>query len=158
MSKTDMVRAYAESLLKQILNVDVVSRDQDGDYPVRYKSALYYVRVDAGSDDLPVVQVFAIALAQIARSQELFEELNTINSRLRLARIFWVADQVLIESEIVGEELSLAGFSTASEIVGGAADYYGPRLATKFGGQTAFADEEEDDYAPATEWRPGLYL
>jgi hypothetical protein len=159
MSKTDMVRAYAESLLKQILGVEQVMRDGDGDYPVRFESALYYVRIDSGAHDHPVVQVFAIALAELAPSSELFEELNRINSKLRFARTFWVADQVLIESEMVGEELSLAGFSTACETVGGAADYFGPRLAEKFGGKTAFADEEGPDYSPPPESRyPGLYL
>jgi hypothetical protein len=58
-----MVRAYAESLLEQVLKTDRVRPDKDGDYPVRYQSALYYVRIVPGQSDDPVVQVFAIALA-----------------------------------------------------------------------------------------------
>ena len=76
MSKTDMVRAYAESLMKQILGTDQIIRDDDGDYPVRYRSALYYVRIDPGSNDDPVVQVFAIALADVASGAELLEEIE----------------------------------------------------------------------------------
>ncbi len=159
MSKVDMVRAYTESLLKQIVDTDEIMRDGDGDYPVRYKSALYFVRIDPGSNDDPVVQIFAIALAEIEATPELLEQLNVINSRLRFARTFWVQHQVLIESEMIGDDLSLAGFSNACEIVGSAADYFGPRLAEQFGGKTAFADEQDSDYEPPGESRsPGFYL
>lgn len=159
MSKTDMVRAYAESLLKQVLDTEQVVRDPDGDYPVRFKSALYYVRLDSRSNDDPVVQVFAVTLAKVEPSAELFEEINRVNSELRFARMFWVRHQVLIESEMIGEELSFAGFSTACRTVGGAADYYGPRLAERFGGKTAFANEQGPDYEPPQEARlPGFYL
>jgi hypothetical protein len=158
-SKAEMVRAYAESLLKHSLGTDQVVRDDDGDYPVRFKSALYFVRIDPGSRDFPVVQVFAIALAEVAPTPDLFEELNQINTQLRFARIFWVRNQILIESEVAGEELSLAGFTSACETVGGAADYFGPRLAERFGGKTAFADEQEPDYeSPQESFRPGVYL
>jgi hypothetical protein len=159
MSKSDMVRAYTESLLKQILGTDKIVRDDDGDYPVRHKSALYYVRVDPGSKDIPIVQVFAVALADVSPSAELYEEINQINSKLRFARAFWVRDQVLIESEMIGEELSLAGLETGCETVAGAADYFGPQLSEQFGGRTAFADEQGTDYEPPVEQpSPGMYL
>ncbi len=159
MAKTDMVRAYAESLLKQILGTEDIVTDGDGDYPVRHKSALYYVRIDPGSRDDPVVQVFAIAIADVPATPELYERLNAINSRLRFARAFWVADQVLIESEMVGFDLSLAALDTACSTVGGAADYFGPQLAEEFGGKTAFTDERGADYEPPTDPpAPGFYL
>jgi hypothetical protein len=159
MPKTDMVRAYTESLLKQILDTDNVLRDPDGDYPVRFNSALYFVRIDPGSNDEPVVQIFAVALAGIEAGPELFEQLNSINRRLRYARCFWVENQVLIESEMAGDELSLAGLGRTCETVGGAADYFGQQLAEEFGGQTAFADEKGEDYEPPAEERlPGFYL
>jgi hypothetical protein len=146
MSKAEMVRAYTESLLEQILGIEKLEPDRDGDYPVRYQSALYYVRIVPGEHDNPVVQVFAVVLAETRSSPELFEELNQINCHLRFARAFWVRDQVLIESEIVGEAMSLVGFANACDTVAGAADYFGPRLTERFGGKTAFADEKGLDY------------
>jgi hypothetical protein len=157
MSRADMVRAYAESLLEQVLKTDRIRPDKDGDYPVRYQSALYYVRVDPGQNDDPVVQVFAKVLADITPSSELFEHLNEINTQLRFARIFWVRDQVLVESEMPGMALSLEGLGNACNTVGGAADYFGPRLAEVFGGKTAFADEKGPDYEEPANW-PGQYL
>ena len=109
MSKADMVRAYAETLLEQVLGTDKVLSDADGDYPVRRQSALYYVRIDPGRSDDPVVQVFAKALSEIAASPELYERVNEINTQLRFARIFWVREQVLIESEMPGMALLVGG-------------------------------------------------
>ncbi len=157
MSRTDMVRAYTESLLEQFLEVEKLHRDPDGDYPVRFRSAKYYVRVDGGSVDNPVVQVFAIVLAEIDPSAELLEVLNLINTQLRFARAFWVNGQVLIESEMPGDGLSLAGFSNSCITVAEAADHFGPRLAEQFGGKTAFADEQGPDYQ-RPELSTGLYL
>ena len=53
--RTDMVRAYVESLLERLIGAQQVSPDGDGDYPVRYQNALYYVRLVG--DLNPVVQV-----------------------------------------------------------------------------------------------------
>jgi hypothetical protein len=104
-----MVRACTESLLKQVVDTDRVQADADGDYPVRYESALYYVRIEVGRKDDPVVQVFAIAVNGVDPTPDLYEELNNINSRLRFARVFWVRDQVLIESELTGDSMSILG-------------------------------------------------
>ena len=157
MSKTEMVRAYTESLLKKILGADTLRADADGDWPVRYKSALYYVRVDPGRNDEPVVQIFAVVLANLASSPALFEELNVVNTRLRFARAFWVNDQVLVESEIVGEAMSMSGFANSCDVVAEAADHFGSRLAERFGGTTVFADEQEPGYQPPSS-APGQYL
>jgi hypothetical protein len=159
MSKTDMVRAYAETLLKEVLGVETLKQDPDGDYPVRYESALYYVRIHPGTGDDPVVQVFAVALADVEPSPDLFARVNAINADLRFARAFWVKNQVLFESEMVGLELSLAGFEKACRTVGGAADYFGTKLSEEFGGRTAFAEEQDPGYEPPRNPpAPGLYL
>jgi hypothetical protein len=58
-----MVKAYIESLLEDLTGTEKVSPDHDGDYPIRYPSAQYYVRVlDVGE---PVVQIFAVAVADV---------------------------------------------------------------------------------------------
>ena len=146
-----MVRAYVESLLERLIGQDHVTADDDGDYPVRYKNALYYVRVVGDGD--PVVQVFSVAVSGIARTPELLEELNTINSTITFARIFWVRDQVLVENELVGEGVEPADFDNACRAVATITDHFGPLLAATFGGKTAFADEktEPEQTAPAEE-------
>ena len=146
-----MVRAYIESLLERLTGNERVVPDDDGDYPVRYRHALYYVRVLGDVD--PSVQVFSVALAGVDGSPELYEELNTINSNIRFARAFWVRGQVLVEADLVAEGIDPPDFDNACLAVARITDHYAPLLAERFGGKTAFADEKDD--AAAAEPPPG---
>ena len=116
--------------------------DDDGDYPVRYRNALYYVRLVGDVD--PVVQVFSVAVSGVAPTAALFKELNTINSTIKFARAFWVREQVLVETELVGEGVEPADFDNACRAVATITDHSGPRLAEKFGGETVVADEKTE--------------
>jgi len=156
-----MVRAYVESLLERLIGAQQVSPDADGDYPVRYQNALYYVRLVGELN--PVVQVFSVAVNGVAPTPALFKELNAINSSIKFARIFWVREQVLIESEIVGEGVEPADFDNACRAVATITDHYGPLLVERFGGKTAFADEKTEPADGATskedlQARTGQYL
>ena len=155
-----MVRAYVESMLERLIGAQQISPDDDGDYPVRYRNALYYVRLVGDVD--PVVQVFSVAISGVTLTPELFEELNSINSTIKFARTFWVRDQVLIETELVGEGVEPADFDNACRAVATITDHYGPLLAERFGGKTAFADEKtepEAETSPAeVQARTGQYL
>ncbi|MGH3277197.1 MAG: hypothetical protein ACRDNZ_23070, partial [Streptosporangiaceae bacterium] len=53
----DLVTAYVETLIERLTGADKAVPDHDGDYPVQYRSALYYIRVVGGR--VPVVQVFS---------------------------------------------------------------------------------------------------
>ena len=144
-----MVRAYVESMLERLIGAQKVSPDDDGDYPVRYRNALYYVRLVG--DVNPVVQVFSVAVSGVTPSAELFEELNSINSAIKFARAFWVREQVLIETELVGEGVQPADFDNVCRAVPRITDHYGPLIAERFGGKTAFADEKtETDGTPGS--------
>ena len=92
-----MVVSHVEKLIERLTGTDKVKAGADGDYPSRYRSALYYVRVVRAR--LPVVQVFSVAVDGIAFSSGLARELNDINSREHYCRAFWVRDQVLVEAE-----------------------------------------------------------
>ena len=136
----EMVRAYVESLLEQLTGQDRVTPDHDGDYPVRYQGALYHVRLVGDVD--PVVQVFAIAVAEVKSSPELLAELNDLNTRIRFARAFWVRDQVLVEADLVGPGVGPESFTNACRAVAVITDQVGAGLAERHGGRTAFADEQ----------------
>lgn len=148
----DVLTVYIENLLVVLTQTPRVVPDHDGDYPVRFGSALYYVRL-VGTGD-PDVQVFAVAVDGVEQSPELLGELNAINCRIRFGRVFHVAGQVLVETDIVGDEIGPRGFRNACELVAGVADRIGPELVRKYGGRTAFEDSKEPDYEPRT----GLYL
>lgn len=154
-----MVRAYVESLLERLIGAQQVVPDADGDYPVRYRDARYYVRVVGQVDS--VVQVFSVAVAGVPATAGLLRELNTINSQITFARVFWVQDQVLVESEMVGEGVEPADFDNACRAVATITDHYASALAAKFGGTTAFADEKTTPptaLAPEPPVNVGQYL
>ena len=151
--RRDVIAAYVEKLLAVLTDTPRVAPDRDGDYPVRFGSALYYVRF-VGAED-PDVQVFAVAVAGIEQSPELLAELNDLNSRIRFGRVFHVAGQVLVETDLIGDAVDPRGFGNACEVVAGLTDKIGPELAKKYGGRTTFEDSKEPDYEPTA---PGMYL
>jgi hypothetical protein len=115
---------------------------------VRYKNGLYYVRIDDRRAEYPVVQVFSVAVVGVPGTPELYEKLNEMNTLLNCSKTFWVKDEILFESAIPGDALSLEGFESACDDVGGAANYFCTRLASDFGGLTTFVDEQGPDYKP----------
>jgi hypothetical protein len=149
-----MVRAYVESLLEKLIGTDHLVADDDGDYPVRYRDALYYVRLVG--ENYPIVQVFSIAVADIAGTPELMAALNELNSQIRFARAFWVRGQVLIEVDLIGETLEPVSFDNACQRVATITDDVAKQLAANHGGRTAFEDEKTEHYeAPDG---AGMYL
>lgn len=147
--RRDVITAYVEKLLGAQTGSDRVVPDGDGDYPVRLGGALSYVRLTGETD--PDVQVFSVALQEVPPSAELLAELNDINGRIRFARIFHVQQEVLVETNLVGESVDPLGFRTACEAVAQVAGKVGPTLAKKYGGRVIDA---AGDYAPQT----GMYL
>lgn len=154
--RTDMVRAFVESLLERLTGSEKVVPDADDDYPVRFRGALYYVRLVGDVD--PVVQVFSVALSGVPASARLLRELNRLNTEVRFARVFWVRDQVLVETELVGASIDPEGFENACRAVATVTDHIGPMLAQRFGGTTAFADEKSAEAPAADRALTGLYL
>lgn len=150
-----MVTSHVETLIERVTSSDKAQPDQDGDYPVRFRDALYYVRV-AGTDTRPIVRVFSVAVADIQPSPGLYEMINEINSQIGFCRCFWVAGQVLVESEHLGMTINTADFYELAESVGVAADHFGPKIAERFGGTLAFDESKTEEYAQPE--LPGLYL
>lgn len=156
MPQLDMVRSHVETLIEQLVGVDKARSDGDGDYPIRYRDAAYYIRVV--NDRVPVVQVFSTAVVDIECSDALLRALNEINSHLHFCRTFWVAGQVLIESEHLGMTLEKDDFRECAENVAAASDHFGPLLVKEFGGKLAFENDKTESYEPPPLEQIGLYL
>ena len=139
----DMVFSYTRDLLEQITG-DRPQPDLDGDLPIEYGGAAFYVRIDGLTD--PVVQIFSVVLADIEANPELHGALNDINCRLRFARAFHVQQQVLIEAEIWGTDLNMTNFQHACKNVALASDAHGNALKAAFGGTLRFELSKKQTY------------
>jgi hypothetical protein len=139
----DMVVSYTRDLLEQITG-ERPEPDQDGDLPIEFGGACFYVRVDGPTD--PVVQIFSVLLADLEANPELHGALNDINANMRFARAFHIQKQVLIESEIWGSDLNITNFQHACRNVAIASDAYGNALLNSFGGTPRFEMTKKPTY------------
>lgn len=136
-----MVRAYVESLVKQLAGVEEVVTDGDGDYPVRVDKTLFYVSIVGEVD--PVVQVFSFAVRDVPASNELVAKVNEINGQLYFCRMFYDDGRVVVATDCVGLTLDEAEFRTATEAVADATERFAPMIASQFGGHLEFEDETD---------------
>ena len=126
-------RADAERLIADVFGPDAVHRDHDGDYPLSTRSTPIFARL---VDDQPVrMQVFAVVLGGVESTRELLAELNDHNARLGFVRTFWVANQVLVESDLVAATADPPELIAAFDRVRDVAEDLGPMLAAVHGGE-----------------------
>ena len=142
--RQDMVESYVRDLLEHMTG-SRPAPDGDGDLPVVFAGAKFFVRVVGRSD--PYVQVFSVAVCDVGLHPDLALAINGINARMRFARAFHVEDQILIESEIWGSDINPANFNHACSNVASATDAFGPALVEDFGGRPAFQESKTDDYS-----------
>jgi hypothetical protein len=134
MAKREMVEAHVEKLLKRITGKDDLSRDSDGDWPFALNRAFMYVRVSG--DTGPTVRVVGVAAHSVAEGPELFAQLNEINNTIEFSRAFWQDGTVFVTTELVGESLDIEELDTALQRVSSGADFFGPKVVEKCGGET----------------------
>jgi hypothetical protein len=126
-----MVREYMQIPPNEQLRVDA-----DGDIPIRWESALYYVRLLDKSPTL--VQVFCVVLRNVAKSNELLEELNIINEGIVSSRMFWAEGNVIAATELLAEQLDQEELSHSCWAVGSLAAWADTELHEQFGGEMVF--------------------
>ena len=152
-ASADMVTSHVETLIERLTGVEKAQADADGDYPIRYRSALYYVRVVRAWK--PVVQVFSVAVDGIQFTGALARELNEINTHLYFCRAFWARGQVLVEAEHLGSSLTEADFHECAFRVAGATDAFAKGVAERHGGRLAFEESKTPEYTSPAEERIG---
>lgn len=147
--------SHVETLIERVTGIDKALPDPDGDYPVRFRDALYFVRVD-GDGDEPVVRVYSPVLLDVPASAELFEAINAVNASLGFCRCLLLDDRVVIEAEHLGLTLRTDDFRELTHHVASASDFFGSTLIQRFGGRRPLADlPDDEDEAPK---RTGMYL
>ena len=93
-----------QEILARDLGIDFVEPDADGDLPVPSEDVPIYIRTVDNSD--ADVQVFTVLAQAQADDPGLLSRINEINSVVRGCRLFAIDGQVLLESDLPGNELS----------------------------------------------------
>jgi hypothetical protein len=126
----------------EILGVDQVSWDPDGDIQVRYGSTMCYVR---GIEDPPSVLLFAPMVIDVPRTPALLEDLNDINLNITVGRVVHTpANEVLFSIELYGEQLTVDILRASLDAATTIADHFDHQLQSRFGGKTMFAEVSDD--------------
>jgi Putative bacterial sensory transduction regulator len=145
MAYEDLVRSHLERCLQDVWEVRALEKDDDGDYPFRTKSALGWVRVEPYRPAL--VRVFAHAAYRVKRSAALLAEINTLNSRSRLATVSWSDGVVSVSWALPAESLDRASMRLALDSVRQVADDISELTAAVFGGQVPARPHEDAEGA-----------
>lgn len=142
--RPDVAFVYVRDLIERITGVRPVP-DTDGDLPVHFHGAQFFVRVIASAAN-PWIQVFSIAVAEVPESPGLMTRLNQINSFIHFARAFHIGTQVIIEAEIWADDLTPANFLYACQNVAAATDTFAADIQKAFGGRLLFEESKTDAY------------
>jgi len=141
-----LVRPRVEAVLCEYLGLpdpESLLWDGDGDIPIRWDNALYFVRL---LDRDPVlVRVFAFILREIEGSPALLEALNSINADIVSARIFWNDGSVIAATEIPAASVEVGDLAHACWSVGSLAAWAGTELQNAFGGVLPPVPEVESE-------------
>jgi Putative bacterial sensory transduction regulator len=126
----------------QILQVDQVNRDPDGDIRIRYGSTMCFVR---GIEDPPSVRLFAPMVIDIPQTPALLADLNDINLNITVGRVVHTpANEVLFSLELYGEQLTVEIIRASLDAATTIADHFDHQLQSRFGGKTLYAEVSDD--------------
>ena len=143
--RNDQLDHWLEDTLKRELEVDEIVRDEDGDIPVRWGSAMVYVSVMGVGTELQVIRVFAPLLEDFTVKPEVYEAVNSINRQIPFAKAIVDPEigQILLAADLfVFDQMSSEQLMATIELVGENADHFDTMLQKRFGGTTMFEDDD----------------
>lgn len=142
MAVEDMARSHVERCLQDLWGTEEVQPDADGDYRYGVGSAACYIGLDA--HEPVIVKAVAIAAVGVKKSTALLAELNEVNSRTRMAHVYWNAGTVIVEQTLMVETLDRPSLAHAGLGVATIANDLGPMIASVFGGATPLTSEPDE--------------
>jgi Putative bacterial sensory transduction regulator len=138
MAEIDLARSHVERCLQDLLAVHDVTPDADGFYPYPSATSFCWIGVDPG--DPPVVRAVACATVGVKMSMRLLRELNELNARGGMTRVYWDDRDVYVEQAMPAYAVDRRSLGHAAHSVATLADEVGPVIAAVFGGQTPLAE------------------
>jgi hypothetical protein len=140
-----------DAYYKNLLEVDDLTRDSDGDIPIRWDDHMVFVRVTSDPD---YVRVFSPVLHDLEPTAELVAAVNDINLEIRIARFLVKGGEVIVSADVDDTPAIEGPLGDAYHAVGSLASHYAGQLQARFGGATFFGQKVDPPGPAAT----GLYL
>lgn len=128
-----LLRVRIEEIISGVVGHLGAVQDDDGDYPLLRRSTPVYARLLCDHNPA-VLQVFAVLVADISASPELYAELNDLNTASSFARLFHVGEQVLAEVDLVADSLDADELRVAINRILSVAHDIAPTLSAVLGG------------------------
>ena len=130
-----IAREHVEMMIADSFGDLALKRDLDGDYPLRRHGNLIFGRLS--DDSSPIAfQVFGVLVRDLAASPELLAEINQINTQFPFAKLLHVAEQLIVEADLVALSMDPLELETAVSTISRAMDSYASTLSVVFGGAT----------------------
>jgi hypothetical protein len=147
MANVEMIRAFIARVLEDGGLVDGRAEpDSDGDYQLRYGSALYWVSAGEADDGFGLVQVFGVVLDDVPLSKKLLTAVNEINGDYLWVRCFWRQGRLTLARDLAADTLTAEMLTAACAQIGRIADEYDDRLKQLVGtGHTVFDGDSGDE-------------
>jgi hypothetical protein len=128
----DQYRPVVEQYLKDITGNPNLVANENG-WPFQQGSARYLVQVL--DQEPPLVRVISAVLMGVAKTPQLLDQLNLLNSQITCARVVWAADEVMLSAELLAETLTAKELAVICSGIGQVADLLDDQLKTAFGGR-----------------------
>lgn len=105
--------------------------DDDGDIPIRWGSAVLYVRVLDGN---PVIRIFSPILREVQLRDELRDAVNELNKDHLFVSTFWADGVVLLTADLYAAPFVAQQFLNLLHAVAETADSLDDQLRSRFAG------------------------
>lgn len=129
MATIEVLTPWLESVVRDVLAVDHLHRDHDGDIPVPLDRAVMFIRMGEGPRGVPRVRVFGPMLKGIEATAALFEKLNEVNREATYLRFYLDEDVLWSSIEIVAESFRAEDLTNSLD----AAVFYSEHIGTLLG-------------------------
>ena len=133
MSRQAVIQSHLEALMQQVLEVEELHVADNGSVHVTTDLGSYTVRVCPSCPE-PHIEVFSVAVRDVAADPGLYEAVNDLNRVASHARLFWTGERVIVAGELLGASADVASLRCLCNEVAGLVDREAPKLAEVFGG------------------------
>ena len=126
------VTSRLEECLRELWSVENLTQEFNGDYQFAWGAESCWVRVLG--DDSHNVAVFGNVLLGVEQTYELLFELNEMNSRTRMAHVYWLDGAVVACVQFDWNDIEVEHLRSAVNSVAYTCAELGPAMAIMHGG------------------------